>query len=99
MDSNIKFWVRSRPGDPWRGALDSETGDASTYADLLAAATTGAGPGTGAAAAGGVLGVAAGGQLPGGIAVQLPGIPGLGAQGMDGVGSSVVRVLCCTVLV
>jgi hypothetical protein len=37
-EATTKFWVRPRPGDPWRDALHTdEEAAASSYADLLAA--------------------------------------------------------------
>lgn len=88
MEANTKMWVRQRPADPWRDALQKEQEEASTYAELLASAAT---AGT-AAAAGpqgptgmGVMGQAGTGQLPGGIAVQLPGLGGAGG-GIPGIG-------------
>lgn len=88
MDGISKFFVRPRPGDPWRGAEQREQ---EQMADLIAKASShlqlpgltipaagagaAAGGGKGAAAAGAAAGAGAG-TLPGGISIQQPGQQG-----------------------
>jgi hypothetical protein len=93
-DAMTKFWVRPRPGDPWRDTLQKEQEEAtSTYAELLAtavaaaggsAATGGMAPGLGSST--GSAGSAVGGTLAGGGQVQLPGLggAGVGIPGLQG---------------
>eukprot|EP00879_Flechtneria_rotunda_P033151 GHRR01036688.1.p1 GENE.GHRR01036688.1~~GHRR01036688.1.p1 ORF type:complete len:303 (-),score=56.85 GHRR01036688.1:35-943(-) len=98
IEACTKFWVRPRPGDPWRDAVQREQEEASSYADLLATATataaataSAAGGAAGAAAVPG-LGIGVPAQLPGGIAVQLPGIGATGGLGsIPGLG----LLSCC----
>jgi hypothetical protein len=89
VDGISKFFVRPRPGDPWRGAEQREQ---EQMADLIAKASShlqlpgltipavGAGAATGsskgAAAAAGAAGGAGAGTLPGGISIQQPGQQG-----------------------
>jgi hypothetical protein len=73
-DAMSKFWVRPRPGDPWKGAQQKEQEE---YAAMLAKLTPGAPGLVGSAAGAAGAGAAAGGPgrstLPGGISIQQPG--------------------------
>lgn len=75
VDGVSKFWVRPRPGDPWRDSTQKEQEE---YTALLAKTLPGGQaaqlPGLSGrpAGAGGVPGLS---QLPGGINIQGPGQP------------------------
>jgi hypothetical protein len=82
-DAVSKFWVRPRPGDPWKGSQQKEQEE---YAAMLAKLTPGLQQGqlpglAGAAAAAGAGGGGPGrSTLPGGISIQQPGAQQGGMQ-------------------